>query len=71
MTDPARGSDGSTDPTTSCALTLREIIFDAVLDALDRNGGNQSQAARELGIGRSTLFRWMREMNKGPFKQGK
>lgn len=58
MTEPARRP-----------LTLREIIFDAVLDALDRSGGNQSQAARELGIGRTTLFRWIREMNKGPFKK--
>jgi propionate catabolism operon transcriptional regulator len=44
-------------------LTLKEIIFDAVLDAIDRNDGNRTRAAQDLGISRTTVFRWMREMS--------
>jgi transcriptional regulator with PAS, ATPase and Fis domain len=44
-------------------LTLRNIIWLAILDALERNDGNRNKAARELGISRTTLFRWMRGMN--------
>ncbi len=58
-----------TSPKTAGVLTLREITWLAILDALERNGGNRSEAARELGIGRTTLFRWLREMNRSPFKK--
>lgn len=55
---------------TNGVLTLREITWLAIQDALERNDGNKTRAAVELGIGRTTLFRWIREMNKGPFKRG-
>lgn len=46
--------------------TLDEIIRAAILDALEANGGNQSAAAKQLGIGRSTLWRHLNssETNK-------
>jgi sigma-54 dependent transcriptional regulator, acetoin dehydrogenase operon transcriptional activator AcoR len=40
---------------------LERAERDAVLDALRAAGGNRSRAARALGIGRTTLYRKMRE----------
>ena len=39
---------------------LREIEREAISAALERNGGNVSRAARDLGIGRATLHRRLR-----------
>lgn len=39
--------------------TLEEIIRDAVRQAVDANGGNRAAAARQLGIGRTTLWRYL------------
>ncbi|MBQ7487518.1 MAG: PrpR N-terminal domain-containing protein [Clostridia bacterium] len=39
--------------------TLEEITRDAVLSVLDACGGNQSKAARQLEISRSTLWRYL------------
>jgi transcriptional regulator with PAS, ATPase and Fis domain len=60
-----------TSPKTVGVLTLREITWLAIQDALERNDGNKTRAAVELGIGRTTLFRWIREMNRSPFKKAK
>lgn len=38
-------------------LTLEQIIRRAIEQALQENNGNQSAAAKQLGIGRSTLWR--------------
>jgi transposase-like protein len=43
------------------ALTLRELERLAILDALERNSGNKDATARALGIGRTTLYRWLKE----------
>jgi DNA-binding NtrC family response regulator len=40
--------------------SLREIERDAISGALERNGGNVTRAAKELGIGRATLHRRLR-----------
>lgn len=32
-----------------------------ILTALDRNGGEQTAAARELGVAQATLSRWLKE----------
>jgi len=37
--------------------TLKDIEREAILAAIERNGGNQTRAALELGIGPSTLYR--------------
>jgi sigma-54 dependent transcriptional regulator, acetoin dehydrogenase operon transcriptional activator AcoR len=42
------------------ASNLREIEREAINTALERNGGNVSRAAKELGIGRATLHRRLR-----------
>lgn len=42
---------------TETPLTLEQIIHQAIRQALEDNGGNQSAAAKQLGIGRSTLWR--------------
>jgi DNA-binding NtrC family response regulator len=40
--------------------SLAEAERDHVLDALERCGGSQAEAARQLGIGRTTLWRKLR-----------
>ncbi len=39
--------------------TLEEIIRDVILQAVDANHGNRAQAARQLGISRTTLWRYL------------
>ncbi|MDO5546442.1 MAG: PrpR N-terminal domain-containing protein [Eubacteriales bacterium] len=41
------------------SLTLKQIIRQAVEQALQENDGNQTAAARQLGIGRTTLWRYI------------
>ena len=36
-----------------------QVALGRIHDALDRAGGNRSAAARDLGISRSTLYRWL------------
>jgi DNA-binding NtrC family response regulator len=57
--DPERGPDrpgASGDP-----LSLAERERRAILEALDQTQGNRAAAARELGIGRATLYRRLKE----------
>ena len=42
--------------------TLREVEEEMIRTALDRHDGHMSNVARELGIGRSTLYRKVREI---------
>ena len=55
---PARTED-KTD--TSLGKTLNEIAKETVLECVSRHHGNLMQAAKELGIGRTTLWRRLRE----------
>lgn len=41
--------------------TLQEIIHDAVISTLYHCNGNQSKAAEQLGIGRTTLWRYLKQ----------
>jgi transcriptional regulator of acetoin/glycerol metabolism len=41
----------------AAAGRLQDLALQAIRDALARNGGNISSAARELGVSRSTLYR--------------
>jgi two-component system response regulator HydG len=47
------GSGGTT--------TLKELERHHILSVLERHGGNQARAARELGVGRNTLWRRLKE----------
>ncbi len=46
---------------------LREVVSDYVADAVQACGGNHSEAARRLGIGRNTLLRRLR-WRQGPVR---
>jgi DNA-binding NtrC family response regulator len=48
-------------PKTPGAATMEEIERRAILDALERSGGNRTQAAEALGIGLRTLQRKLKE----------
>ena len=54
LTSPVHSNSGST-------KTLQEIIHDAVLAALQDCDGNQTKAAKQLDIGRTTLWRYLKE----------
>ena len=58
MSGQAASASGTASPpaTGSRAPVTRE----AVLQALARHGGNRAAASRELGIGRTTLWRLMK-----------
>lgn len=38
---------------------LRVVIRESIKNALRVHGGNVTDAARALGIGRATLYRWL------------
>jgi len=42
--------------------SLEELERHAILDALERTGGNRTEMARQLGIGRTTLYRKLRDL---------
>lgn len=42
-------------------MTLDEIIREAIEDAVARNGGNKVAAAKELDIGKTTVYRLMKK----------
>jgi DNA-binding NtrC family response regulator len=49
------------DAATDQGITLKELERRHTLSALERHGGNQAETARELGIGRNTLWRRLKE----------
>ena len=52
--------------TTEAPETLGEVERQQILAALDRNGGNRSKAAAELGISRRTLYNRLAEYRRTP-----
>ena len=59
--DSQAATGGSTD--TTLILPLDEVERRAIVHTLKVTGGNISEAARALGIGRNTLYRKMEEHN--------
>lgn len=65
-TSEVPGSSGQTPPpeeSESLGSQVAALERKRVIDALERNDGNQSAAARQLGIARSTLIRRMERFN--------
>jgi DNA-binding NtrC family response regulator len=52
-------------PSHACPVgqrsTLKELERGYIIQALERHGGNQAKAARELGVARNTLWRRLKE----------
>lgn len=63
MTPPATHPLGQVfapeDTPPPAAARLRDLAYDAVLQAIARHGGNKKQAALELGISRSHLYKML------------
>jgi DNA-binding NtrC family response regulator len=58
---PATRAPGSPHPVDAEGLTMEEIERRAILNALERTGGNRTKAAGILGIGLRTLQRKLKE----------
>jgi len=52
------------DVLTTEVRPLEDVERDYILAALDRNGGNQTQTAKQLGIGTATLYRKLKVYGK-------
>jgi transcriptional regulator of acetoin/glycerol metabolism len=50
-------------PPTTCSLAvgLKQLELQAIIDAIQLTHGNLKRAARELGIGRTSLYRKLHE----------
>ncbi|MBI5920634.1 MAG: sigma-54-dependent Fis family transcriptional regulator [Betaproteobacteria bacterium] len=54
--------DSAAPAAAECASgRLQDLALQAIRDAISRNGGNMSGAARELGVSRSTLYRKLQD----------
>jgi transcriptional regulator with AAA-type ATPase domain len=58
-------AEGSAAPARIDSAASRGFTREEVRDALRRAGGSRKAASRELGIGRSTLYRMMRSLGLG------
>lgn len=56
---PVRKNLMAAAPAASTEMTLEEMIQDIVEQAVDAHGGNRAAAARQLGISRTTLWRYL------------
>jgi hypothetical protein len=52
-------------PTVQCGNTrIDDLNLRALLYAIDRHGGNKTEAVKWLGLSRETIYRTMRKWNK-------
>ena len=51
-------------PVSESAFKKGKLDTDSVKEALDKTGGNKSKAARILGVGRATLYRFLARNNE-------
>ena len=54
------------DPRPAATRSLEDLELDAMRQALQAAGGNLTQAARQLGVSRNTLYRRLRWSRQGP-----
>jgi len=59
--DPDGLPSFAVEPGNAPALTLSGMERNAIVEALRRAGGNRAKVSRELGIGRTTLYRKLKE----------
>ena len=73
-TQPTAPVAPATNPATSTAaapngegpvMTIEELEKQAILDAYDRTNGNVAEMVRQLGIGRTTLYRKLKKLGLG------
>ena len=57
-------------PPAAAGVTLEEVERQHILAALQRNGGNRTATAQELGISRRTLYYKLEEYQKQGFETG-
>jgi len=55
----------TTKPDGRAGRTLDDVAKEAVLECISRHHGNLTKAARELNIGRTTLWRWLKAYKDG------
>ncbi len=58
---PSATAEPAVAATPAPALTLSGMERNAIVEALQRAGGNRARVSRELGIGRTTLYRKLKE----------
>jgi two-component system response regulator HydG len=51
-------------PTVSSITPLRQLEYQAILEALQQCNGNKSKAAQKLGISRKAFYSRLREIGK-------
>lgn len=56
---PVRKNTAASVPSVDTEVTLEEIIHNVVEQAVAAHGGNRAAAARQLGISRTTLWRYL------------
>lgn len=59
---PRQASDFGIDEDQRLADSLKRYRLERMMEALDKAGGNRSEAARILGVSRTTLWRQLREL---------
>jgi len=62
---PDRLRRGGDSPASARPLSLRELEMQAILEGLDRNGGNKARTAEQLGISLKTLYNKLHQLNDG------
>jgi two-component system, NtrC family, response regulator HydG len=64
LPEEVRSAIPSPDALNSAIRPLDDVERDYILAALDRNDGNQTQTAKQLGIGSATLYRKLKAYGK-------
>lgn len=66
LPEEVRSAVPSPDAFTSAIRPIDDVERDYILGALDRNDGNQTQTAKQLGIGTARLYHKLKAYGKAP-----